>query len=63
MLCTPFYLLCLQVDLPVHLTSGNTVLVTFSGEGYDPKQTEKKDTPFFYESATVRVCYYYNSQM
>lgn len=25
----------LQVDLPIHLSSGDTVFVSFSGEGYD----------------------------
>lgn len=32
-----------QVDLPIHLTSGKTVIVNFSGEGYDPKQLKSKD--------------------
>ena len=39
--CSPStYLNLFQVDLPIHFTSGATVLVIFTGEGYDPKQVE-----------------------
>ena len=41
-----------QVDLPIHLTSGTTVLVMFTGKGYDPKQSES-ETGLCYENTSV----------
>lgn len=33
-----------QVDVPIHILGGESALITFQGEGYDPKATEESAT-------------------
>lgn len=33
-----------QVDVPIHILGGDSALITFQGEGYDPKATEESAT-------------------
>lgn len=33
-----------QVDVPIHIVGGDSALITFQGEGYDPKATEESAT-------------------